>query len=173
MHRSKHALFVVLAAITVVFASGNLFATTFTTLNDPLAAVGYTVASGISGDNVVGWYVSPFQPVFRGFLYNGSTYTPIQDNVAPYGTLPNGISGNMVVGIYYDQSNVAQGFLYNLSNGSFNNTLNDPFAGATGGTFPEGVSGNTVVGYYEDGSGVSHGFLFNIATNAYRTLDNP
>ena len=58
----------------------------------------------------------------NGFLYNGSTYTTLNDPLA-VGTVAWGISGNNIVGYYADSSGNPNGFLYN---GSTWTTLDDP-----------------------------------------------
>jgi hypothetical protein len=93
---------------------------TYTTLINPLS-IQNTIqgpvpngnyAYGISGNNTVGLYY----PVaggggFSGFLYNGSTYTTLNDPSGNGGTYAFGISGNNIVGVYYDSSGNANGFL--------------------------------------------------------------
>jgi hypothetical protein len=88
-----------------------------------------------------------------------------------YGTQPSGISESYVVGDYYDTNNVKNGFLYNISTGSYTNFL-DPLA-VNGGSSEEGISGSYVVGDYYDANNVDNGFLYNIGTGMYTTLDDP
>ena len=130
-------------------------------------------ATGIDGNNIVGFGTSDTGNV--GFLYNGSTYTILNDPLATngfglsQGTFAQGISGDNVVGYYFDASKVAHGFVYNMATNSYT-TLDDPKAGTDSGdgTFAEGISGNNIVGYYVDPFGRSHGFLYNGTT--YTTL---
>ena len=68
------------------------------------------------------------------------------------GTFATGISGNDIVGYYFDASDTAHGFLFD---GSTWTTLDDPSGEQT---YPSGISGNTVVGYYLDPSTGIHGF---------------
>ena len=71
-------------------------------INDPLSTNG-TFVTGISGNNIVGFFDR--YGVNYGFLYNGSTYTTLDDPLAAdtglFGTYPEGISGSKIVGTYY------------------------------------------------------------------------
>ena len=142
----------------------------YTTLNAPLAALGTgTIAWGISGSNIVGWYEghnSAGNSGEYGFIYNGSTYSTLQHPLGVRGTRAFGISGSNIVGNYYDSSFTGHGFLYN---GSSYTTIDDPLG--VGGTFPYGISGNDIVGFYYDSSGHQHGFLYD--GSSYTTLDFP
>src|SRR4051812_24799829 len=80
----------------------------YTTFDDPLG-VGGTVGLGISGNDIVGYYI-PAGGGFQGFLYNGSTYTTIADPLGVNGTQAIGISGNNIVGLYVDASYNVHGF---------------------------------------------------------------
>ena len=104
----------------------------------------------------------------HGFLYNGSTWTTLDDPNAAYGTSAQGIFGTNIVGYYTDSSGDTHGFLYNCSTWT---TLNDPNADALYGTSAQGISGTNIVGYYTDSSGNAHGFLYNGST--WTTLDDP
>ena len=76
-----------------------------------------------------------------------------------------GISGNNVVGQYWDSnSNNAHGFLYN---GTTWTSLDYPGASDT---WVSGISGNNIVGQHSDSSS-SHGFLYDGAT--WTSLDYP
>ena len=66
--------------------------------------------------------MSPCRTRFHGFVYNLSTsaYTTLDDPYAAQdqnlkGTGAEAISGNNVVGIYYDSAGDGHGFLYNIS----------------------------------------------------------
>jgi hypothetical protein len=156
---------------------------TFTSISDPLAGSQGTSPAGISGNNVVGCYYDPTGNL-HGFIYTVSTsaYTTLNDPSAPsstsggiVGTVTTGISGNNVVGFYWDSSDTAQGFLFNLSTSAYT-TLRDPFAAYNQfpeGTCPEGISGNYVAGLYRDSADRCHGFVYNIANKSYTTLDDP
>ena len=64
---------------------------------------------GISGGNIVGFYYDS-NPTPHGFLYNGSTYTTIDDPLAVFGTFASGIDGNNIVGSYNAESS-SHGYL--------------------------------------------------------------
>src|SRR5208337_4579084 len=134
---------------------------TYTTLKNPLGTTpSHTYPYGISGSSITGYY-SAGGGSNHGFLYNEltSTYTTLDDPLAsqspphPYyafGTQAYGISGNNIVGDYYDSSSNEHGFLYN---GSTWTTIDDPLASAgVDGTQANGISGNNIVGYYTDSS---------------------
>jgi hypothetical protein len=128
-------------------------AISFTTLDDPFGVKG-TFAEGVSGNDVVGYYVDSAS-IAHGFLYNGSTYTTLNDPLGSRGTYAYGISDNNVVGFYYDSLGMPHGFLYD---GSSYSTIDDPLGAH--GTFPLGISGKNIQGSYADSSGVAHGFVY-------------
>ena len=127
----------------------------FATLDDPLASnapgIGGTWATGVSGKIVVGYYWNG-TGITHGFVYDGSTYTNLDDPLAPnepgFGTYPEGISGNTIVGTYLDHTG-GHGFVYN---GSTFTTLDDPLTGPGmpgPNTVVNGVSGDTLIGYFD------------------------
>jgi hypothetical protein len=69
---------------------------------------------------------------------------------------PQGISGNNVVGFYYDSSSYCHGFLYD---GLTYTTIDNPL---TGGNLLclNGISGNTIVGDYSAADGTFHGCIY-------------
>jgi hypothetical protein len=140
----------------------------FTSLDDPSASPGSTTALGVSGSNVVGYYYDASGGA-HGFLYNGSTYTTLDDPSAKAtgSTYAWGVLGSTIVGYYSDNSGRIHGF---LDNASTYTTLDDPAAG-TGNTFATGISGSNIVGYYYSTATGTHGFLYNGST--YTTLDDP
>jgi len=139
----------------------------FQTLDFPGASGTYV--NGISGGNIVGYY---FDANFNthGFLYDGATYTTLDDPAAAPGTTAaTGVSGGNIVGYYADGNGVSHGFLYD---GATYTTFDDPDAVASsGGTLATGISGGNIVGYYADGNGTQHGFLYN--GTAFVMLDDP
>lgn len=166
--------------------------TGFTTLDDPLYdGAAYATAedpdpfdlgtfvTGISGNNIVGYYYGANGE--HGFLYNGSTFTTLADlelaTNATGGTWARGISGGNIVG-YYADGNLVRGFLYN---GSTYATLEDPNPGAATDTQLTGISDGNIVGTYTDAAAVTqadgfysnHGFLYNIADQTSTPLDDP
>jgi hypothetical protein len=101
-------------------------------------------------------------------LAPAQTYTVLNAPLGVDGTTAWGVSGNNVVGIFYDSANANHGFLYD---GSSYTTLDDPLVGGTYPyTYAYGISGNTVAGFYSASSGI-HGFLYNSGT--YTTFDVP
>ncbi len=153
----------ILLAVIVSRAS----AITYTTLDNP-AGVG-TFLTGISGNNIVGYYTDSSSEN-HGFLYNGSSFTTLDDPLAgtgqSQGTFAEGIDGNNIVGYYVDSSNVDHGFLYN---GSTYTTLDDP---AGSGTQAFGISGNNIVGGSNTSNAASTGgFLFDGST--YTPVNDP
>ena len=74
---------------------------TYTTLNNPLASpdgkINGTRAYGISGNNIVGAYLDSSGQQ-NGFLYDGTSYTTLDDPLGTNGTYAQGISGNLIVG---------------------------------------------------------------------------
>lgn len=135
--------------------------TTYTTLSAPGASSGGpylvgpwekgTLAFGISGNNIVGWYTDA-NSVVHGFLYNGTAYATL-DVPGGSNTWAFGISGNNIVGTYEDASGY-EGFLYNITTQTYT-SLQVP-----GSTWTEawGIDGNNIVGWYRAG-GVDYGFL--------------
>jgi hypothetical protein len=138
-------------------------ATTITTLDYP-GAYFTTCAQGISGGNTVGFYED--LSGMQGFLYNGSSYTPL--GVPGAGaTWPLGISGSNIVGFYSasPSSGPYRGFFYN---GSSYVSLDAPGAA---NTYPHGISGNKIVGYYTDSLYHAHSFLYD--GSSYTSLSVP
>ena len=88
------------------------------------------------------------------------------------GTQAGGISGNNVVGYYYDASGHPNGFLYNILTSTYT-TLDDPLGagGVNQGTVATSISGSNVVGFYVDSSNDYHGFFYDGST--YTSLDEP
>ncbi|MGA2052459.1 MAG: immunoglobulin domain-containing protein [Opitutales bacterium] len=157
----------------------------YTILNDP-NATSYlpdsrppTIATGIDGDNIVGYYEQEFligedvaDSSKYGFLYNitTQTYTTFYDPNGNYlgttNTYPNGISGGNIVGYYYDDDGVSQGFLYNTASQTYT-TLYVPIENAGSNdyvTSAYGIDGTNIVGEYM-GAAVS-GFLATLTANS-------
>src|SRR5262249_41418957 len=103
-----------LGALVIGGGASKAFAISFITLDDdPAGAVGSTQVTGISGSNIVGTYFAA--SANHGFLYNGSTYTTLDDPLGTGGTIATGISGSNIVGFYVDSSDLYHGFLFNGS----------------------------------------------------------
>jgi hypothetical protein len=163
------ALVCALAIATGAFASTIQYQ--YTTLIDPLAGTSFsggTFPSGISGNTIVGTFIDS-DNVDHGFVYNGSTFTTIDDPLAVGGTSITGVSGNTIVGTYSDASGVTHGFIYN---GSTFTTVDDPFASETYGfgTFLNAVSDATAAGTYYNSTG-TYGFTYNGST--FQTISDP
>ncbi|HEY1718680.1 MAG TPA: hypothetical protein VGH42_10380 [Verrucomicrobiae bacterium] len=99
---------------------------------------------------------------------------PLAEAGSLYGTYVEGISGNVVVGYYYN-SQGRHGFYHTL--GTTNYTTLDVPAGTSSTSFSTaayGISGNNIVGWYSATNFTgTYGFIYNIGTGAYATLDDP
>jgi hypothetical protein len=121
-----------------------------------------TRANGISGPNVVGYWLDE-NPSYHGYVYNLNTATYTMVASPSGGGCPlTGIDGNNVVGYYGDPNHGYNysGFIYNLTNDTYTTSLRDPLAPQN--TYVEGISGSTIVGYYYDNGGVVHGFVASV-----------
>ena len=166
---------ILFAAILLAVGTERSRAQTWSSFDYPSSI--QTQARGISGNNIVGNYVTSFSPaVEHGYLKNGSIYTPLNDPLAGtangQGTVANGIATNgNIVGYYVDSSGVQHGF---LNDGSYH-TLDDPSAGtfSGAGTLAFGISSSNgnIVGYFIDSSNKNHGFVYNGTT--YTALNDP
>jgi hypothetical protein len=118
-----------------------------------------TVALGIDGLNIVGYYQIEGSNT-RGFLYNGSTFTDIVNTsgATELSTVARGIDGSNIVGRYI--SGRFRGFLY--SGLSFTE-ISPPSSILA---FCYGIDGSNIVGQYNlGGSGrQDKGFLYNGST---------
>ena len=83
-------LTLVLAALLVTAAAEQTLATTFTSLDDPLAT-GPTSATGIDGNNIIGVYTDSSGD--HGYLYDGASYTTLDYPLATF-TAARGIDGD-------------------------------------------------------------------------------
>jgi hypothetical protein len=140
----------------------------FTPLNDPLATGG-TYAGGISGQNITGGYSAG--GTVHGFLYNGNTYTTLDDpSAGSGGTHLEQIAGNNIVGYYADSSQITHGLIYNISSGIWT-TLDDPLGNSSEAI---GVSATgDVVGSYTSTAvpHTGHGFIY--SNDTFTTIDDP
>jgi sugar lactone lactonase YvrE len=123
----------------------------YQTLDEPNSVNG-TCLEGISGANIVGYYLDG-NDIARGFLYNGATFTPLDDPNAVNGTYPTGIEGSTIVGYYEDSDSQSHGFLCNGTNYS---TVDNPNGY---NTELEGISGGIIVGGYGSAVGWNN-FLY-------------
>ena len=141
------------ALIRTLLLHGFLYnGATYATIDPPGSTNTYPTA--ISGVTIAGNFNSSGFSI-RGFVYDGSAYTPIQ--VSNGETYITGISGNNVVGVYVDSFSIRHAFLYDRNAGTYT-TLSLPF---NIGSYAEGVSGNNIVGFYLDANYVYHSFLYN------------
>lgn len=172
---------------------GHSSAITFTPLNYPGAA--NTLALAIEGNNIVGTY-SDSSFIQHGFLFDGTNWTSL-DVPFPFGpfngnTNASGVSGNKVVGSYYEGPH---GFLFDGTTwipldypGSSNTHLQAVDGNKIVGladfgfvydgttwtplsypsssfTNPLGIDGDRIVGFYEvGGSPPRHGFVYDGVT---------
>jgi hypothetical protein len=171
-HRCRLTIVVLVPALVAVIAFCRSASAEFVAplgnaqpLNVPQAANG-TFAVGLSDGNVVGGYYGASN-LNHGFLFNGSSFTPL-DFPGSKTTTVSGISGQNLVGSFTDAANASHGFLYNGQNWT---TIDDP---AGNYTVADGVSGNKVVGYFSDGTKIQ-GFLYDSShsLNPFTTLDDP
>jgi probable HAF family extracellular repeat protein len=119
----------------------------YETLTHPSAVTG-TFAYGINNqDQIVGRYATGVSN--NGFLFNGTTYAPINVSSAN-STVAMGINNASEIVGEYDDSTGTHGFLY--SDGNYF-TLPDPIQ------LPQGINDRgQIVGYSDDSLGV-HSFL--------------
>lgn len=145
----------------------NIATESYMTIIDPVAPTD-SEARGISGSIIVGDYGD--STGYHGYFYNGSTFTTLDDpDGLPGYTIPQGVFGDDIVGVYHDPSGSGtDGFVYNILTATWT-TIDDPFGVARTNAY--GISGNNIVGYYADVSGLIHGFLYNGST--YATIDDP
>ena len=68
---------------------------------------------GVSGSNVVGAYTDS-NGISHSFLYDGSTYTTLNDPLALNGTTVTGIDGNTIVGHYGDANFEGHGVIITI-----------------------------------------------------------
>jgi probable HAF family extracellular repeat protein len=145
---------------------------TFTTIDDPLARQETYAYAINAGGQIVGYYRDTSLAT-HGFLYNGATYTALDDPlaVAQAGdTLAYGINAQgQIVGQYADLHDT-HGFLY--SGGTYT-TLDDP--SATSGTRAFGINATgQIVGIYVASGGAAHGFLYDPnSVTPHTTIDDP
>ena len=111
----------------------------------------HSTATDVDGENIV---CAAFDNQL-GYLYDGTSYTPITPPGVAQST-PYGIDGDNIVGDFIDGSGY-HGFLYD---GAAWTTLD--FPGGDAGTYAFGIDGDTIVGTYQDGSFGIHGFIYTI-----------
>jgi hypothetical protein len=158
---AKKFVLIELCTAIMIFGSSYAMAGTWTTIDMP--GGWETHACGISGKNVVGWYIGSGW-ISHGFLYDGTTWTTL-DAPGSLNTCAFGVSGNNIVG-GYDGFGYADGFLYDGTNWT---TLDMPGADLR---WANGISGNNIVGVYCDSVfGNYHSFFYDGST--WVTLNFP
>jgi hypothetical protein len=163
--RTPTVLFTCLLFTFLATSSETASATTLTTIDYPGSFD--SLAYGISGNDIVGECATPNGE--HGFWYNGSSYTALDFPGYWILTYARGISGNRIVGTYWDRyspndKNGIYGFVYD---GVSYKTL-DPFGSRS--TQACGISGSNIVGHYVAG-GVTYGYLYDGVS--YSTLSFP
>jgi probable HAF family extracellular repeat protein len=148
---------------------------TFTTLNDPLGTgtskdtfLGLpesgtlTAAISATSGTIVGVYFDS-SGAGHGYIYNGTTFTPLNDPLATDGTGAFSVNDSgQVVGTF--NNGAPNGFLY--SGGNFT-TIDDPL----GPTYAMGINNSgQIVGFYDGPSGTK-GFLY--SGSSYTTISDP
>jgi hypothetical protein len=124
-----------------------------------------TTLRGVSGNNIVGIYEDASLN-FHGFLYDGSTYTPINVPGATY-TETTGVSGNHVIGNSQPGNGHYSGFIYN--GGAFTTV----YVPGAFDTIASAISGHNVAGWWStngNGTGIS-AFLYD--GSSYLTINPP
>lgn len=111
-----------------------------------------TVARGVSGNRIVGFFGNTTGSDNQGFVYDGTNWTTLNYPGAR-ATYPRGVDSSNIVGSYVDSNGHAHGFLYN---GSTWVTLDYP--GALN-TDPTGISGTAITGHYYK-NGTNYWFLY-------------
>src|SRR5207248_3747571 len=108
----SHLLF---AAVISSIVAQRTSATVYSTLDDPLTANGGNALHAVSGNLIVGEEFFTQTGHHHAFLYNGSTFTQLDDPNGVDGGAGHGVSGNTVVGEYYITGGKPRGFIYNGS----------------------------------------------------------
>ena len=80
------------------------------TINHPLGTPLGTSLTGIDGDRIVGNYLRLPDGSSHGFLYEGTTFTPV-DFPGATDTTVNGIDGDRIVGSYFDAAESRHAFV--------------------------------------------------------------
>jgi hypothetical protein len=121
---------------------------------DPPNGPGNNAADDVEVDQVVGYYLTAGD--FHGYYYDGISFIEIDHPAATgNGTLVTGISGDRIVGNYYDATLRSKGFI--LQDNVFATFVVPATLGQA--TSISGISGNIIVGGYLDSSNNYHGFV--------------
>ena len=135
----------IILILSAVVPSSTSFAISYSKLDVPASTE--TVAYGIDGNDVVGFYGDdPNSGAGEGFLFDGSTFKTIHHPLAGWqGTIAYGIAGEEIVGSYLDGASIMHGFLYD---GSHYTTIDPPLN--VFGSEATGIASGKIVGYYVD-----------------------
>lgn len=169
----------VLVSIILLFCfSGLVYAITWTTIDYPGAHATWVI--GIDGSNIVGSYVESTYGSSRGFLYNGTTWSPVDFptvhiSSGPHpmeiseGTAVTGVDGSKIAGEYSDSSG-QHGFLYDGT--TWTKLDYTDLRGYHHAATIMDIDGSTIVGYYDNiyPSGY-RGFMYDGST--WTTLNFP
>jgi hypothetical protein len=203
MRNKTHLMSVAICAAIVLLGSDYAMAGTWTPLDAPGTGVYQTSVSGISGNNVVGYYSHQDSSPSHSFLYNGGSWTELPIS-------PSCIDGSIVVSMSGERYNLTTGILtpasvqftgsqsnriygisgsYVVGEGPYGNdglehgflwnfstqtyTLLNYPGAGPGETYAEGISGDSVVGWYRGSFGPVHGYLYNITTQSYTSFHYP
>lgn len=150
MKNVRMTIWVTAIAAMLVLLGATQAQATWTTIDYPGASE--TLAHGIDGDNIVGYYSDG--SIHHGFVYDGLSYTRL-DMPGATATYAWDIDGDNIVGHYSDGTG-GHGFVYE---GISYTTLDYPGAA---NTRAYGIDGDRIVGPYWDGSVTSggHGFVY-------------
>ena len=123
-----------------------------------LPTQGTDVPHDIDDGKIVGFFLGPGRR--QGFFFDGqATLELSHPDAGPFGTEATGVSGNRVVGFYYEGSPpVKHSFIY--ERGEYR-TYDVP-ASLGDDTEIRGIHGDKIVGYYIGTSGGYHGFVATI-----------
>jgi hypothetical protein len=153
--------------VVVVALAGHASAVSYTIIDHPLVQYNGlntgTVILDVQGNKYVGAYDAG--GVRHGFLYDGTTYTTIDNPLGVKGTTLSGIDGNNIVGQYLDSASVPHDFIYD---GTSFTTINPP--SGVGAGLQLKIDGNQIVGTANSASG-PRGYLYNGTT--FTTLAPP
>ena len=139
---------------------------TYTTIDDPSAVTGSTVAGGINdADQIVGNYQDAGG--LHGYLLSGGIFTTLNDALGVKGTFATGINDTgQIVGSYIDAGGHRHGFIDN--GGTYTNV---DYPGSTD-TFVQGINASgLIVGTYTDATSGHHGFIQ--SGPVFTALDDP
>ncbi|MEI6270512.1 MAG: hypothetical protein WCP01_16675 [Methylococcaceae bacterium] len=162
----KHLIFIVLLCSLLTIAPISQASTyNFTTLDDPIAKAGSTVATGINDSGQITGYYENATGYLQGFLYNGSTYSTLDSLNTNVGhIIPRDINNSgQITGNYSNGNPSPYGFIYNQGTYSF---IDVPPNGLITGINDSGQ----LTGWFQNNAD-AHGYIFDLNTNTYSTLD--